>query len=510
MNSGHASLCLTITSFVLGCGGGGSTTTIPTTEPLVLPTSLSSSATLPPAPARDELGITLVERPEPFVLDGAIGEWGALQPIDPGIDPEAPEEPRAQEPVAVDALGYVGLVVEADGVLVAGELAKPATDAVWIGIGTRPAALPYIGTYGRAAASFDPVVCSEKERYFTDGMYYESETPTPPETLAACKAVIARYDAYAETQNARFSRVIRIDAKGATDVTTAKAAAIGDAKVVWKTSADGTATFEATLPTSSLPRIADAPLMSMRLLARNKELAIPAARWTGVALPLPLSYEPHGELRAELFVALAQHTMPYQPPPGLSFHPSKPSTLEVYEFGHESITPSEAELFVEHATIGDVRIGKVEVARSFLASYKDNEYVELYEPIHGWGVTTTSPPVARNGAHHFFHYSARLYGGGMAYESPGWAVTEVAEDGRFNELVTPNVESPPGPESGGMWWSLNQAEPITNKTFTEFGFRGIARENEGEQEATLRWRWDTKKKVYTMLDWKMGPRQSRQ
>jgi len=494
---------MVLLSTLAACGGGSANVGSPSSEPVVLPTSLASATAAPVAP-NDAIGVNLIERPQEFVFDGEIAEWPNFSPEDPGADPEQPDEPREQEPVATQNVGAVGLVVEQAGVLVVGHLPAPAVEAVWIGLGNRPAQLPYIGQLGRAAASFDPVVCSEMELDFTDGMYVTSDRPTPPETLAACRAVVARYDAYVAEQSARFSRTVRIDASGVADG--ASGAAVAGAKVLWKKLPDGSATFEATLPVSALPRVAAAPLMSMRLLARSRAITVPASRWTSVGLPLPLSFEPHSQLRSELFQMLsgAFGSLPYQPPAGLSFHPSKPTLIESFEYGGETIAPSEQEIFVEHAKLGDVRIGKVNIARSFLASYKGDEFVELYEPIHGWGPTTTSEPVARNGAHHLLHYSERLYGGGMAFEPPGCAVSEIGSDGKFKELLTAEADTPPYPESGSIWWNFDAAELFSNKNFTEFGFRGTARENAGEQPAEKKWRWDKKKKAYVALDWKMG------
>ncbi len=475
----------------------------------MLPTAVASAAVAPAASANDKIGVNLVNRPAEFVLDGEIAEWDNFAPFDPGADPEEPEEPREQEPVAVENVGAVGLVVEQAEVLVVGHLPAPAAQAVWIGVGNRPAQLPYIGTLGRAAASFDPVVCSEFELDFTDGMYVKTDRPTPPETLAACKAVVARYDEYAAEQNARFARVLRVDASGVFDGAAANGAPIAGAKLQWKKHPDGSASFEAALPTAVLPRIGAAPLMSMRLLARTQALTVPASRWTSVALPMPLSFEPYGQLRADLYQVLSGYTLPYQAPPGLSFLPSKPTLIESYDFSEQSIIPSESEIFVELAKLGDVRIGKVNVARSFLASFKGEEYVELYEPIHGWGPTRTTEPVARNGAHHLIHYSERLYSGGMTFEPPGCSVTEVGKDGRFKELLAAEADMPPTPESGGMWWNFDNGELVFSKGFSEFGYRGVARGNDVEQEATKKWRWDAKKKIYVSIDWKMGPSRNR-
>ncbi len=102
------------------------------------------------------------------------------------------------------------------------------------------------------------------------------------------------------------------------------------------------------------------------------------------------------------------------------------------------------------------------------------------------------------------HYSERLYGGGMAFEPPGCAVSEIGKDGKFKELLAAEADTPPYPESGSIWWSFDAAELFSNKNFTEFGFRGTARENAGEQPAEKKWRWDKKKKAYVALDWKMG------
>ncbi len=511
MNLGRRALVVAPCCLLLACGGSSGGSATPTSDPVDLP---STTVTGEPATlANDAVSVALVERPEQYAFDGAVTEWElTATDFGPGVEisiESPPDEEREQEPVPTDPVGRVALSVTNDGVLVAGELSKAAGDAVWVGIGTRPARLPYIGGLGRASASFDPVLCTEMERDFTDGMYIETDRPTPPETLAACKAVVARYDAFAAERNARFSRVFRFDAKGVTEVTGGKSAAVANAKILWRTGAERNKTFEATLGNESMPRVADAPLLTMRVLARSRELKVPAVRWTATPLMAPVAYEPHGNLRAELFMQLPQFSIPYQPPPGLSFHPTKPNLIESYEHGMDSISPSEGPLFVEQAVIGDVKIGKVDIGRSFLATYKGAEFVELREPLRGWGPTTTSGPISRNGTHHLFHYADRVYMGGMSFEPPGWTVTTIDQDGRFNEIFPFGMDMPPQPASGGMWWGFNDPKPLSNKDFSEFGYRGVARENDGEQEVSIKWRWDAKTKEYVMGDWKMGPQRPR-
>lgn len=509
---GRRALFVAPCSLLLACGGPTGEPTSPTSEPVDLPSATVTADDQ--ATANDAVSVTLVERPEAYSFDGAVTEWElTATEFGPGIeinleDPDAAE--REQEPVPTDPVGRVGLVVTKDGILVAGDLSKAAGSAVWVGIGARPAKLPFIGGYGRAWASFDPVVCSEMERDFTDGMYIETDKPTPPETLAACRAVVARYDAYAAERNARFSRVFRFDEKGVTEVTGGKSAPVASSKILWKAGAEGNKTFEATLGLDAMPRVADAPLRTLRVLARSRELKVPAARWTATPIFAEVEYEPHAKLRAELFLQLPQYTIPYQAPPGLSFHPTKPNLIESYDFGTDSISPSEGQLFVEHAVIGDVKIGKVDIVRSFLASYKGAEFVELREPLRGWTPTTTSAPIKRDGTHHLFHFSDRVYAGGMTFEPPSWAVTSIDDQGRFNDVFADGMDMPPPPASGNMWWSFSEPKSTSNKDFSEFGYRGVARENDGEQEVSITWRWDAKTKSYVANEWKMGARRARQ
>lgn len=497
-----------LTTVLFACGGTSSTGTTPTSDAVLLPSATTTTGGSEPSPANELVSITVVERPEDFAFDGAVEEW-PLDAIDMGTDPEMPDEPREQEPFVTEGVGKVALVVTSEGLMLAGSLTKDAPGPVWIGVGTRPAALPYIGSLGRAAASFDPIVCSEMERIFTDGMWIETDKPAAPEGVAACRAVVARYDAYVAEQAKRFARVLRVDEKGITDVTTAKATPVPSAKLQWKAGADGARSFEATLGLDAMPRVADAPLMSMRVIARARELTVPASRWNGVFIPGAVDYEPHARLRSELFARLPEFSIPYQAPPGLSFHPTKPDLVESFDYSESEIVPHEGPLWVDHATMGDVRIGRVDVGRSFLASYKGAEFVALFEPIRGWLETTTSQPVARNGEVHLFHFNGRIYGGGMSYEPPGWAVTAVGDDGLFREVLTADLTMPPSPESGSLWWRVEDVEQLSNKSFTEFGYAGVFHENEGEQQATIKWRWDAKKKRYVESDWKLGKRKAK-
>ena len=77
-------------------------------EPVVLPTSTASLAVAPAAVANDKIGVNLVTRPAEFVFDGEIAEWNNFVPVDTGSDPEQPDEPREQEPVAALDVRAIG------------------------------------------------------------------------------------------------------------------------------------------------------------------------------------------------------------------------------------------------------------------------------------------------------------------------------------------------------------------------------------------------------------------
>ncbi|MFO0550136.1 MAG: hypothetical protein U0271_17210 [Polyangiaceae bacterium] len=473
-------------------------------------TAISSASSAPPhAVDTDRVSVTSIELPPNFKLDGDTTEFEYLAPLSASFDPEGPDPPRSQAPNSPDWPNHLAVAYTAEGATVVGTLSSAAFHGVWLGLGHRPALLPDRGEYGRAAGSWWSLGCPEHEMDFTNGEYVESSRPTPPEVLAACKRLQATRDKLAAEKTARFSRVFRFDAQGVRELVDARLQPVAGAAIHWGKSADGEASFEASLPLGALPRVADAPLMALRLAARAtpeaEPLGVPPEQWTSVFALGVTSFEPHRELREALFSELTFGGMPIQPPPGLSFAPANPDLIEGFSADSEAITPVEAPLYTEIGKVGDVTVGRVSVLRDFLAIYKSGKFVGLVEPIRSYGRIDFVDVVTRDDALHVLSYVDRRYGGGRAFEPPLWSVTAVHADGTYAEVLPEDQE----PNSEYLTF-FEQPNRLDNKAHDEFGFTGKVHSNEHEYDATVRFKWDPKKKVYTGGTWTLTrPRKSR-
>ena len=252
------------------------------------PPPAASSASVPaPAPVVDAslVSITAARRPPTVVLDGDITEWGSLLPSslpapppepdntppfvstgEPGEPGPPPEKPLPSGPNPASATSHLALALGNDAVTIAADLGEPARDGFWLGIGEVPPPVPSIGLIARAGYIV-PFNCDFEQIRLMEGEWKKGPAK-PPEVVAACRGVLARHAELIARHRARFTRLFKIDRDGVHGSSAdGTLSTIDGAKAVFKPGARG-ATVEVSLPLTAMPRLAEAPAVTLRLVAR--------------------------------------------------------------------------------------------------------------------------------------------------------------------------------------------------------------------------------------------------
>lgn len=396
--------------------------------------------------------VTAARVPRGVAIDGDLSEWGSFEPPAPLPVPKAlkPEEERTHCDVAdpdpdprgpnpKDAHAHVAVAVGPDRVLLAAKTDPTSKASLWVGLAVRPAEIRPIGEFTRGMG-FEPLVCHDTRYDFTDGAYYDTHEPNPPEVIAACKATVDRYKAFVDAGTREFAKTLLIDAT-AVKVVGANGALepIGGAVVASKSNAEGT-TIEVSVPIAALPRLSEAPLKKLRLFARLADTHAPPklARedWFAVALPEPISFEPMGVLRDKVFFEAPcdpQGYPAYDPPRGLSYRADEPDRVRSTKWGEglESVEYDVAPLYRKLLDHGDLEIGEASAGLRYLAIRYKGAFVDAIPvpaPIRATAVRGDELVVAM-----FSEASYNPFSG--SFTPPAWSVLVVAKDGTHRELT---------------------------------------------------------------------------
>jgi len=460
--------------------------------PIVLPPSSAS----PAVPLRDPtlVSVAAVRAPAQLTLDGDLREWGSLLPPEPRKPEAAPRKnapPEAPPPNPRDASSHVAVALTGEGALIAVDFGEAAGEGIWLGLGARPPELPELGQFfGRMG--FVPFNCdqhpivTEEEPGGDQGYSFEANAP---ESVAACEAETARLAAFIAQLQSRFARLFKIDRDGIHEVSPGgQLAAVEGAKAVVKPGPHG-ATAEISLPLAALPRLADAPLLALRLVARAATTPAPPvlgpALWVPLDLPEPVSFEPHGALRAGILGRAIETTertrglTSFEEPQGLSFQPGDPLHVEIVDSpGCASLVPRTAPLYQKEASFGDVEIGDAPAPQGWgcapgsgrsLVISRAGKLVALVDPLGEPRHT-----LERDGEVHVFGWSGSR-----------WNVVAVSADGRHRDALDVKLDGKEGPQSG--------ITAFAAATFATFGLRGV----NARDRVEVTWRWDPARKMYT-------------
>jgi hypothetical protein len=266
-------------------------------------------------------------------------------------------------------------------------------------------------------------------------------------------------------------------------------APIEGAKVAFKSGAKNT-TFEITLPTKALPRLTQAPLVALRVVASvataPKPPVIEAGKWIDLDLADPVNFEPLGELRAKAIEDVNQRG--FVGPMGLSYHPADPTHIEsiVYAGEHldmSSVKFAEEVLYEKQATLNDIEVGYVSAYGNWVAILKHGKFMDLVtigERRRG--------VFERDGEIHVLTYSEWTETDIWA-EGAAWAVVAIAADGSHREDVVQR-------EIANFPWS--EVEEFHDKDLRTFGLRGSTSFRPDGKEAGIEitWSWDKRSKTY--------------
>jgi hypothetical protein len=473
----------------------------------VPPSTASDPAEVEPPPDPAIVSVTTVHAPLKLAIDGELGEWGSLLPPPPdppsakkekpkappkGADEEEPKAPPPSGPNPRNAASHLAFALTGDAALIAAELGEPARDGIWLGIGSSTPEVPPIGDYTRGGgiAEWD---CGFKRVWGIEG-HYENGEPNPPEVIAACKALIERHAKFTVKHARRFARRFKIDREGVRGVAADDTLySVEGAKVAWKPGAKG-ATVEITLPLKAMPRVTEAPLASLRLVARAASSPTPPdfapGPWVWVTLPEPVTFEPHGELRARAFQTPDGY-MNFTP--NMSYQPGDPIHVERlhYADGPTSVVADEDTLYEKKASLGDIEIGYLSSYGDSLAILKKGKLVDM-AGVYG------SPRgiVTRDGELHVISSSELAFvpqiGGRV---QPSWSVVVIAPDGSHrDEVVDHKVQI--------YEWDEGVTN-FVNKELDTFGMRGSTHypppKGDYVEKAVgleVTWRWDKSLKMY--------------
>jgi hypothetical protein len=487
-------------------------------RPIVVPGASSARAEVKPAPPPLDPGavsVTAMRRPPQFLLDGDVREWGSLLP--PLPHPDEPQVPMLDsglvgsfnpvEHVALDpgdnprdAASHVGIALTRDALLIAAELGALAKDGIWLGIGSLAPDLPPVGEAARGGYT-RPFNCEYEQVDIGEGRV-ENGKRNPPEVEAACKALIARHAQRTAEYNARFTRLFKVDREGARFAQEdGRLSAIEGAKALWKQGVKG-ATIEISLPLAALPRLSQAPLDWLRLAAAiptSPRPAIVDAAWVWVHLPEPVSFEPHGEIRARAFHALHDRTFFS---PALSYTAADPLHVETMQYnGYDRTTvePRVVTLYEKRATMGDVEVGEVWAYGRSIAILKQGKVTGFLPAMPELNAETATMERAkgyatRDGELHVLSYAPGGWTDLYASLPAQWSVIAVAPDGSHRmDTVDDDV-------GVGQWTEVTE---FASKDFETFGLRGATHYPvnfidfvEVPVGVEITWRWDTKLKKY--------------
>ncbi|MEP7120296.1 MAG: hypothetical protein ABJE95_05270 [Byssovorax sp.] len=483
-------------------------------RPLQIEISAPPAASAPPSIADDPtlVSVTAARPPPKLAIDGDLGEWGSLLPEGepaappapeklPGTAQQAPEVPLPSGPNPRNAASHLAFALTPDAVLIAAELSEAARDGIWLGVGSMaPAVLP-IGVWSRGG-SVEPLDCDYEQVYINEGNF-EKGAAKPPEVVAACHALIAAHAALLVRHKARFSRLFKIDRQGLREVGADGAlTVVAGAKAVFTPGQRG-ATVEITAPLTAMPRLVEAPLQTLHLVARAATTPTPdltPAQWVWVRFPQPVSFEPLGEIRARALQFLVDNTYHAA---GLSYHPADPLHVETlrYNATPSVVEPSEETLYSKLATLGDVEIGQVSAFGPWLAVLKNGKLVGSHKeppddlPFDAFPAPERKGIIPRDGALHVISYSMPANSEGVGPRQASWSAWVVAPDGTAHEAVE-DIDLP---------WLWDDLTEFASADFETFGLRGSTHwpgAGPGQDSPDkpvgieVTYRWDPARKTY--------------
>jgi hypothetical protein len=464
--------------------------------------------------ARFAVSVAARRRPDAFVLDGDLGEWGALTPLPPE-NGSAAATPRVRGPreVAPEAAGsHVVVGLANDGFAIAADLGEEADRALWIGIDGFRSELPPVGTYTQVDGSeTDPVMgvavfeCDCPWTVAFEDCTGPDGKPKPFDTTKPdCADLVRKRTAILRAHARRFRRWFRLERgvlRGVAD--DGSLGPIDGVAIATKKREHGE-TIEIRLPLAALPRLAIAPVSALRLDARIADASAPPEpaddAWTVAELPESFAFEPMGDLRAAAL----------EVSPTMSYHPTDLEHVETARTrSRTDATTFEARdevLYRKQGVIGPTEFGYLTIAtrletpmdvsdRELLALRTNGALAVL--PVHGAPVAV----VQRDGETHLLMYDQHDEAGFHVWGPNSefghatvvrWSAIAITPDGAHHEVAFDDI-------SPNAW---DDAARVFDGP-DSFGVRGELATWAMEHERAgvtveFRYRWNPKTRTYAV------------
>lgn len=447
--------------------------------------SASSSASSADAAATPQAGAlafesTIVGAP---AVDGELVEW---------VDHDG----------AVDKI--LVFATEA-GIYFAGELDPGYAGGAYLTIGSKVPPLPLIGepTRGGGHADLDCV----HERDFRDGEYVVTERRLPADIAKKCLEHVAAFEKQKVAHAARFTTRFVIDEKGigSVDAQGARSAAPG-AKLAWKPIDRGATRFEAFVPAAGMPRLSEAPVLSMYFLGSSVGAGKPPAV-DEAAPPLtiaPLMFQPHADLRTMFFVRLGAPGYvgdAFINDAGASYTAVDPAHIETWSHlgSGETIEASNGALYEPVLKVGDIEVGNSNVLGPFISILKNGEPVDAFVPF-----APVKKIIERGGEIHIVSYREAGHRSLAGYLQSQWLVTIVDKNGAVRDAIDESAfaDGQAAAKCSAMYGSIDPGKPTASPNWDVLEWVGTCKTGDpadpksGEAAFQVTHKWDAAKGQY--------------
>ena len=460
-----------------------------------------------------QVSVLLKQPPAGLTIDGKLDEWGSLAPLveQTAAEPEpwikqpygsTPVEPASYpaDPNQAEATSHLALALQ-DALWVAADLGESARNGIWLGVGAAVPPLPPIGFPG-PSGYLGELDCEFEQDCCNDGQFIRGPA-LAPQVAQACREKLERHEAFVLAHGVRFQRMYRVGPRGVSvRETDGRLTPVAGAKVVILPHPGG-AHLEASLPLEALPLFSQAPVSTLRFVARalaDDEAAsdslgggdVSRRAWVWLAFPEPISFEPNAELR-ELAYSSADGQMLFHP--CLAYQAADRERMEFVRHGpdHTTLVRHEEPLYKKLNTLGDVEVGELEVPVRRLVIRKPGSPAAALE-LHKEHYLDLGPALVlrsvteRNGDLHYLAFSPGYYSPISGPINRFWWLTIVHPDGSYDHDVLDGILS-------SMAWGHADVTEFANADFSRFGIRGPERDPPNNW-FELTWTWNAAKNTY--------------
>jgi len=400
--------------------------------------------------------------PQGFIADADLAEWA---PLIAAGDPSH---------------SHIAVSLNRAGLVLAGELSGSYANGIWISVSSDPLELPPLA-FPQLGGGINPTNC--------ESTYDQS---FPAALRVPCKALLAQHTTLTAKYLAGFAKLYRINAQGVGRLENGKLLGINGAVHSFALR-DGKCLFEVVIPPLALPRFSESPISSFQIASSDAPASSPPSVLgedkLSLQLPLPLQFEPFGDMRS-IVVTAAPQLNPWTAP-RVSYQPGDALNVEVVSYYTDKRTgilalKSESQpLFTDGP-----RLGKIQLVHT-MAAMKGMILLEDDKPrifVSG----PTEKIVERGGCLHMIgveESSVGPYG-----PTAVWRVVNVCSVDSYDYSQLPY------PDTSVEWRSV---QSFHNSDYSEFGVRGLGRKQDDNSGRPIpvefRWMWDAVTSSYVLI-----------